>query len=156
MSSRCRFLFLVRIVIVLFWVRPVESNLPNPKDPYDYGVDVSFPIHHYIQENTHFKHQYEKFISGCYKMWSKEECDKEERFRLEMSREQPAAEHNYTQIGFKKAKVPAETWKLIKKFYDDNKHKEKLERWGRGYSIVNYWDAPSYMISFEDPVSCTI
>jgi hypothetical protein len=28
------------------------SDLPNPEDPSNYGVDVSYPIHHYIKEKV--------------------------------------------------------------------------------------------------------
>jgi hypothetical protein len=75
-----------------------QANLPNPDDPTDYGVDVTFPIHHYITErDSFFAKRYGDYITGCYRKWgSKIECDTCERARLEMSVLQPASEHNYT------------------------------------------------------------
>jgi hypothetical protein len=83
-------------------LRCVGANLPNPEDPTDYGVDVTYPIHYYIKEPTHFKKRYDAFIQGCYDKWDKKDCDRSERDRLEMNRLQPPNEHNYTSIGFKK------------------------------------------------------
>ena len=31
----------------------------------DYGVDVSFPIHHLIEEDSIFKERYENLMKGC-------------------------------------------------------------------------------------------
>jgi prolyl 4-hydroxylase len=67
-----------------------------------------------------------------------------------MNIRQAQAQHNYTEIGFKKLKLPAEPWEIISSFYANNKGKETLEQWPRGNTYVNHWDSPSYMISFED------
>jgi prolyl 4-hydroxylase len=73
-----------------------------------------------------------------------------ERSRLKMSRDQPASQHNYTEIGFKKRKLPEQVYKILKDFYNDNQHKRKIEKWGRGYTYTNHWVAPTFMVSVED------
>ena len=120
----------------------------------DYGVDVSFPIHRYIKDKSSvFYERYQKTMAGCYEAYSKRECDATELARMEMNLEQPRAQHNYTELGFKKIRVPDEIFKDILTFYEEHKDEEKLENWPRGNTYVNNWESPSYMISFEDRVS---
>ncbi len=122
-------------------------------DPPEYGVDCSYPIHYGInkKECPYFYDQYNKAMQGCYKLYSRRECDGNERDRLRMNIEQPPTQHNYTEIGFKKIKAPKEVWEALTNFYNKWKAKKKIEKWYRGATIVNSWDAPSYMVSFEDP-----
>jgi hypothetical protein len=68
-----------------------------------------------------------------------------------MSRDQPKLHYNYTEIGFKKMKVPDAIFKEILAFWEENKAKgEKAENWPRGNTYVNAWEVPSYMVSLED------
>ena len=122
----------------------------NPDDPSDYGVDVSFPMHHRIGPETFFGKRYHDSIKGCYDKFSRQECDANEDARVEMNKQQPASQYNYTELGFKKTKVPEDIWKKILKFYTDNQEKEHLEKWPRGNTYTNNWESPTYMISFED------
>ncbi len=69
---------------------------------------------------------------------------------MEMNLDQPAKQHNYTDIGFKKLRLPKEAWDPLIAFYEQNKNNQHLETWPRGYTYVNTWDSPSYMISLED------
>jgi hypothetical protein len=124
-----------------------EVDIDNP---YDYGVDVTFPIHRSIKSNSYFGKRYNRNIKGCYEKFSKRECDANERARLEMNLEQPATQYNYTELGFKKVKIPSDIWGDILKFYNNNKYKQIAEKWPRGNTFVNSWSSPSYMISFED------
>lgn len=122
----------------------------------EYGVDVSFPIHRYIKDKKSiFNERYERSMSGCYKSSSKSECDATERARMEQNREQPRSQHNYTEIGFKKTRVPDDLWREILEFYEDHKTNENLEEWPPGNTYVNNWESPTFMISFEDRVTCT-
>ena len=122
----------------------------NPNDVYDYGVDTSFPIHHRTKAGTHFGNRYRSLMKGCYDTFSQRECDVNEDARIEMNLQQPKNQYNYTEIGFKKLKVPENIWKIIQEFWEENKHKEKLEKWPRGNTYVNNWESPTYMVSFED------
>jgi prolyl 4-hydroxylase len=114
--------------------------------PEEYGVDNSFPIHHYQTRNNIHKARYEQSMAGCYKQASRSLCDGTERARMEMNRDQPATQHNYTEIGFKKMRVPEELFKNILAFYTENKDKEKVESWPAGNTYVNHWEVPSMMI----------
>jgi hypothetical protein len=129
-----------------------DAGVPVASDPHDYGVDHSFPIHRYIKGKSVFKTRYDESMKGCYAAFSKSECDANERARMEMNLAQPATEHNYTEMGFKKTRVPPNVWTLIKKFYDDNRDAEHKENWPRGNTYTNNWESPTYMISFEDGV----
>ena len=122
----------------------------------DYGVDVSYPIHHNLNlksENPVIRmhaERYDKMIKGCYAAYSYRECDSNERARLEMSFEQPSTQVNYTEIGFKKMRAPEGVWKPLIEFWEENKLKEKAEQWPRGNTYVNNWEVASYMVNFED------
>ena len=117
-----------------------------------YGVDISFPIHHPIDGNIspYWKKAYDDHMAGCYKFYSKRECDATERARMEMSKSQPATQVNYTEIGFKKIRLPKEAWDPLIEYYNENKHGEEAEKWGRGNTYVNNWVAPTMMVSFEN------
>lgn len=119
----------------------------------EYGVDCSYPIHYGISKKDcpYFHQRYEKLMEGCYAAYSKQECDQNERERLQMNLDQPATQHNYTEIGFKKIRAPKEVWEPLIEFYETYKSKQKIEKWYRGNTIVNTWESPSYMISFENP-----
>jgi hypothetical protein len=134
-----------------------EDDYDPAKEPSDYGVDYSFPIHHSIKNNLNSKdpmkrfyaQRYEDHINGCYEKFTFRECDANERARFEMSLEQPATQHNYTEMGFKKIKAPDHIYKPILEFYNQNKHKRKLEKWPRGNTYVNNWHTATHMVSFE-------
>jgi prolyl 4-hydroxylase len=121
-------------------------------DPTDYGVDISFPIHHYLDKDkapVGYK-RYEELMNGCYAKFSKRECDATERARLDMNKRQPASQHNYTEIGFKKLKAPKAAWDPLIAFYQMYKDDFKPENWPRGNTYVNNWEVPTHMISLED------
>ena len=123
----------------------------------DYGVDVSFPIHGPIKDVTsHFYKRYMESMEGCYQLSSKADCDSTERARIEMNRDQPRTQHNYTEIGFKKTRLPADLFEEILQFYEENKDKKKPERWPPGNTYINNWVSIPYMVSLEEPVSLLI
>mmetsp|Transcript_28509 Transcript_28509/g.39256 ORF Transcript_28509/g.39256 Transcript_28509/m.39256 type:complete len:462 (+) Transcript_28509:45-1430(+) len=142
-------LFYSSIIFSSFYLIFAEITKP---DLSEYGVDISYPIHHYMDGNVtpYFKKRYESLMEGCYKYYSQRECDATERARLEMNLAQPKTEHNYTEVGFKKIRLPKAAWEPLIQFYETHKNDMHLEAWNRGYTYVNTWDSPSYMISFED------
>ena len=119
--------------------------------PDEYGVDVSFPIHYHINPKRYsYQHErYRKLMSGCYKKYSTAECDSYERDRLEMNRNQPPTQHNYTELGFKHIRLPEALWIAIKEYYDKMKTKESIESWPRGNTYVNHWESPTYMVHLD-------
>jgi len=116
----------------------------------DYGVDVTYPIHWGIDKNSWAGKRYEEFMEGCTAMYSHKECWDTERARLKMSRDQTASQHNYTELGFKRRRLPEHVFKLLRDFYDTNKDKQVQEKWGRGYTYTNHWSSPTFMVSVED------
>ncbi len=143
-----------------FWNKDGDDDYDPNVDPNDYGVDVSFPMHHYNGEKqlrsknpmkAYFAKRYQEHVQGCYDTFSFRECDANERARIEMSLQQPSTQYNYTKIGFAKRRLPDDVFTLITSFWKENKHKEKPEKWPRGNTYTNNWVAPTYMVSFEDP-----
>jgi len=128
-----------------------ENTIPDYATE-GYGVDISFPIHHYIdgKKSPWWKQRYEKSMEGCYELYSQRECDATERARLDMSKRQPAQQPNYTEVGFKKAHLPEDAWNQLLSFYEKYKDQSQPEAWGRGNTYVNTWESPSHMISFEN------
>lgn len=117
----------------------------------DYGVDASYPIHHQFSSQSARGKYYQELMEGCYKMYSKSECDATERSRIDMNIKQARSQHNYTELGFKHRKLPQEIWLPILEFYSKYKSRAKAENWGgRGNTYVNHWEAPTKMVSFED------
>lgn len=115
-----------------------------------YGVDVSFPIHHHFAKNPAQQKIYDKLMNGCAKAYSRSECQDTEDRRIDMNLKQAATQHNYTEIGFKKLKLPTEVFKLLSEFYEANVANKHEEVWSRGYTYTNHWVSPTYMISVED------
>jgi hypothetical protein len=92
-------LYILNLVGASLWSTSSSETKEVIKDPSDYGVDVTFPVHHYLKEDNFFKRRYDGWMEGCYKEYSKRECDATERARLEMSMEQTASQYNYTKTG---------------------------------------------------------
>ncbi|KAL7449909.1 hypothetical protein ACHAWC_001919 [Mediolabrus comicus] len=127
-----------------------------------FGVDVSFPIHYNFigaddlaKTNAVFGDErvetYKKYMQGCINRYggddTESECmwNDEERLRLNLN--QPQAQTNYTDIGFKKTKLSDETWSLLNAFWADVKAKEenfpdslKGEEWPAANTYVNHWE----------------
>lgn len=73
-----------------------------------------------------------------------------EHERIAMSLRQPQSMTNYTEIGFKKIKAPADLYQAIKEFWDANKDSKTPEQWGVGNTYTNNWLSPTYMVSVEN------
>jgi prolyl 4-hydroxylase len=152
-----------------YWAGETEKDGAEPPKfvkqseevPVEYGVDVSFPIHHktasvnypWLQHNVDSTaptpHQYRdmviqplgdkqafynEFVDSCVKHFGKKgkRCLQTESDRVEMALRQPQSMQNYTAAGFKKIKAPESIFKLIKEFWDKNKDSDKPEQWGVG------------------------
>eukprot|EP01035_Chromulina_nebulosa_P020376 gene20376-26445_t len=158
MTSKALLLLLITRVLLLnqqteaafpFWSSSVAEN-QELADPSDYGVDVSYPIHHYLDRNSFFGKRYYDIMKGCWDKFSRSECEANERARIEMNFDQPRTQHNYTDIGFKKIKAPKELFEPLLKFWEENKDKQVDEHWPRGNTYVNSWSSPSSMVNFEN------
>lgn len=166
----------ISLLIAILGIVRVDAE----DDQVEYGVDVSFPIHHErvstnypwlphnvdpennptpaayegmpIQWLGNVQERYDNMIDGCKKRYPKPKgiCEQTEADRVEMSFRQPKSMANYTDIGFKKLKTPPDVWKLITKFWEENKDNRSPENWPKGNTYVNHWDSPTYMVSVEN------
>eukprot|EP00586_Coscinodiscus_wailesii_P021655 CAMPEP_0172519102 /NCGR_PEP_ID=MMETSP1066-20121228/291217_1 /TAXON_ID=671091 /ORGANISM="Coscinodiscus wailesii, Strain CCMP2513" /LENGTH=458 /DNA_ID=CAMNT_0013301621 /DNA_START=103 /DNA_END=1476 /DNA_ORIENTATION=- len=146
----------------------------------DYGVDVSFPIHHekastnyaWLPHNVEPKNNpipdeykdmpiqhlpdrqtfYQDFLQGCIDYYGDRgsACIETERDRVAMSLRQPQSMVNYTDIGFKKIRAPEKLFNLLSSYWEKNKGNQKEERWNTGNTYTNHWAAPTKMVSVED------
>lgn len=145
----------------------------------EYGVDVSFPIQHIdisdnyawlphnldpslpvpnryrdmpIQPLPGRKEMYDEFLQSCRDAYGSKgkRCVYTEQGRIAMSLRQPQSMQNYTSMGFKKIKAPEDVFKLIKDFWERNKHSAKKETWGTANTYTNNWVVPTEMVSVED------
>lgn len=78
------------------------------------------------------------------------ECDSSEQYRIEMNKRQPVSSRNYTELGYAKIRAPAQVYRLLKDFWDANRHASIVERWHEGQIYVNHWDVPSLMVPLEN------
>lgn len=131
-------------------IMPWNTKKHPEKDGDNYGVDVTTPIHHYLDENSQYGKIYNDFMEGCYAKYSRRECDMTEEQRIAMNLNQPRMQYNYTETGFLKMKVPESVWSIIKEFYDRNKHLKSIENWPRGNTYVNHWNNPTEFVSVEN------
>lgn len=125
------------LLCFLFLLKLIQSKVDLSKN--DYGVDCSYPINHGInqKECPYWYDRYEEMMKKCYKYWSEEDCKRNERDRLRHSLSQPRTQHNYTELGFKKIKVPDHIWKSIQDFYQSHKHESTPEKWYQGKSLFS-------------------
>lgn len=128
----------------------VKKKIIPVKNGDDYGVDVTFPIHHQLDTSTEYGIRYKNMMQGCYNAYSKRECDMTEEQRIDQCLNQPKMHHNYTELGFKKMKVPDDIWKLILEFWNANKNNINAEQWPRGNTYTNHWESKTEFISIED------
>mmetsp|Transcript_20580 Transcript_20580/g.23857 ORF Transcript_20580/g.23857 Transcript_20580/m.23857 type:complete len:473 (-) Transcript_20580:131-1549(-) len=168
------------LVVNVYQIAVSARSHFEQEEPVDYGVDLSFPIHHGsvstnyawlphnidpetgttpeqykdmpIQYLGDRQKKYDEFIQGCLDFYpkNKRSCLQTEQDRVEMSKRQPASMQNYTDIGFKKIRVPDKLWSLLSDFCEKNKDKKSFEVWNKGNTYVNHWAAPTFMVSVEN------
>ena len=73
-----------------------------------------------------------------------------EEQRIDQCFDQPQRQHNYTELGFKKMKVPDNVWELVSQFWQANKDKPSNENWPRGNTYTNHWESPTEFVSVEE------
>ena len=122
----------------------VNVDTPSAESALEYGVDVSFPMHHSnvtaANDNPLGDKQkfYEDLIQGCVEHYDQEKegkgqrCLNNEKDRVAMSLRQPKGMFNYTKLGYTKIRAPENVFKLIKEFWEANKDKQSPERWPAG------------------------
>lgn len=143
LSTICKLCF-IGYCAAFFNSKPVKNG-------DDYGVDVTFPIHHMLDLKTDYGQQYHRMIKGCYDAYSRRECDLTEEQRIDMNLKQPRSQFNYTELGFKKMKAPPGLWEAVRAYFDKNRDRIARENWPRGNTYTNHWEAPTEFVSVEDP-----
>ena len=119
------------------WLPHNIDPMNNPTPP-EY---INMPIQ-YLGDKRAF---YDNMIAGCEEHYgashsSYSVCKQTETDRVEMSFRQPKSMQNYTELGFKKIKAPAEVWERVKKFWEENKDRKnwKPENWPKGNTYTNH------------------
>jgi len=130
------------------WLRGLVWG--SSKEPNDYGVDVTYPIHRFLQSDSYYGKKYQELITGCWLRFTKKECDKTERDRMDRNYDQPQSQHNYTRLGFKKIRLPNEVIMHLDEYVRENRHKEYKEDWPPAYTYINFWDSPTYIIGIDE------
>mmetsp|Transcript_26214 Transcript_26214/g.46232 ORF Transcript_26214/g.46232 Transcript_26214/m.46232 type:complete len:441 (-) Transcript_26214:94-1416(-) len=154
--------FVLALKIVLSNSNSAPSAIQRLMEPgetsAEYGVDVSYPMQHpnltIIGSNPLGNRQafYEEIINDCVKHYGEkgQRCLMNEEERIAMNLRQPQSMNNYTKNGYTKIRAPTHVFKLIKEFWDKNKEKTKIEKWGTADTFVNHWSSPTYMVSIDD------
>lgn len=125
---------------------------PDEEDQKDveYGVDVSYPIHHGLEPGTFQWERWHREMNLCARRYSKGSCEANERSRMQLNRVQPPLQVNYTNVGYAKLRAPEASFKRLKEFWNQFRNKEQEEAWPAGNTYTNHWSVPTYMVSLED------
>ena len=125
---------------------------------YEYGVDVTFPIHNYFAQDGQYNEAYTEFIKGCKKLYHSDPsaCTESEVNRIDMNKNQPPVMQNYTTIGFQKTKAPKDLMRLLKNFFRENisdimEDPQSFEKWHPGDTHTNHWKSSTKMIRVDNP-----
>ncbi|KAG5178579.1 hypothetical protein JKP88DRAFT_79394 [Tribonema minus] len=76
--------------------------------------------------------------------------EQNEKFRVRNNVQQPVGLPRFTDVGFKKIRVPDDVWDMLVTYYRQNKQNPKIERWGKGNVYTNNLEAPSYMVNLPE------
>eukprot|EP00968_Pinguiococcus_pyrenoidosus_P006249 scaffold427_cov263-Pinguiococcus_pyrenoidosus.AAC.13 len=151
---------------------PPERVEERVEEAPDYSFDVSWPIHNQFAEDenyeectkayneggceyekvrrvcpascgTVFERSYGHFIQGCYKRYDRRSCRAVDDQRIKMNVNQPKTQNHFTDVGFRKMRVPTYMvnledhsedpkgsltgWQLKKRIWDGTK--PIIEKW---------------------------
>lgn len=125
--------------------------LPHNVDPANNPVPDAYKDMA-VQPLGNRQSEIDDFMKGCMDYYENKgkRCMSNEEERVTMSLRQPKGMYNYTQTGFTKIRAPEAVFKLIKEFWEKNKHRESEESWGSGNIYVNHWEEPTSIVSVED------
>lgn len=161
--------FWVGTLLLLLSVVSAQSESGAVNGEGHYGVDVSWPMQHDI-DNKRYKNymdgcyqqgykNYEKRVDGLYQKIDEKDkgkkdaskkykiaCNHAEQDRLEMNLNQPKEMQNYTHAGYAKVQIPSKVIDLLKNFWEKNERYVWPEFWNDGNTYVNHWEAPTYLL----------
>ena len=90
---------------------------------------------------------YDDFMADCDEAMKEDAgyCSRNDEYRTRMNRSQPSSVYNYTKTGFAKTRVPPDLYKLIKEFFDENRHHAEVE-WKHYNTYHNAWESPPTIV----------
>ena len=128
-NKQCAALTVV-ILAIIFACLPLARS----EQQEIYGTQCSFGITGSkldgcnSQMLDHRQEFYDHYMEGCYKHYTKRDCDWEEVQRHRNNEEQPQSMINMTSTGYYKMKAPEKLYKLLSDFWESNKHRKELEQ----------------------------
>ena len=149
-TMRARAVLLLCVAIARAHDIDGQPDEEDAKAEMQYGVDISYPIHHGLESGTFQWDRWHTSMEHCAKKYSKGSCDANERSRMQLNRVQPPLQKNYTELGYAKLRAPENAYRRLKTFFDQFRNNEQEEAWPAGNTYTNHWDVPTYMISLED------
>lgn len=87
----------------------------------EYGVDISFPVHHSVDPKSHFGKRHADMIRGCSSAFSQALCHKSELYRMSRNRAIPSLQTNYTRNGYLKMRAPQTVFDAIRDLFRANR-----------------------------------
>jgi hypothetical protein len=150
--------------------------LTNAASAQTFGVDASFPIHYNFISSDDLSatnevfgndrvETYSKYIQGCIDRYDGGDeanysmCRFNDEERLRLNLDQPKAQTNYTDVGFKKTRLSDETWSKVKTFWADVKAMENFpdslrsENWPEANTYVNHWETDTKMHPLDNKLN---
>ena len=105
---------------------------------------------------------YDNYINACDAAISKSQsrnhfegiCRSNDKIRMQMNHDQPSSVYNYTNYGYAKTRVPTDLFKLIKTFFDNNRHRAEIE-WKEYNVYHNAWESPPTIINLHSAAKTT-
>ena len=131
-----------------------NNNKRNPTK-IEYGVDVSFPMHHPLHRSNGMglhpilpdrAEFYDSYLRGCKDTFGNV-CLENEEQRMAMNRDQPRSMWNFTSAGYAKVKAPSRLYRQLKQYWELHHHNERIrEEWSEGSTYVNHWAVDTHMV----------
>ena len=102
------------------------------------------------------QHLYDNYINACDVAISRSQsrsqsdriCRSNDKARMEMNHHQPISVYNFTKNGYFKTRVPTDLFKLIKEFFDKNRHRAETE-WKEYNVYHNAWESPPTIVHLQ-------
>ena len=149
--SLSRLLFLCCTLQCLVFVVG-EKNALNQEI---YGFDASWPTktNKTIDVLGDKQSLYDAFMQTCRNasggLFAAYSCDHSEEFRLKMNNFQPMSMRNYTDMGFKKVRVPDKLFSILRSFWERNKD-DAIQEWHSINTYHNMWESQPTLVNIQN------
>lgn len=92
---------------------------------------------------------YQSFLDGCRRVAGHERCQAQENWRMQMNMYQPRSMYNYTKTGFMKARASDHLFRLLRDFWEANRHRS-TDEWSEVSTYHNHWEVATRMVPVEN------